>query len=270
MGKSSMQNGSEVRQACRNGELTGQTAGLAPGAIQANLVVLPDEHALDFLAFCQLNRRSCPVLEVCTAGNFAPSWLARDCDLRTDLPRYRVWRNGELQSEPTDIRELWRDDLVSILLGCSFSFESALIHSGIPIRHQSEGKRVPLYNTRIACHPVRSRSFGGEVAGHVVVSMRPMTPSQAIESVKITAQYPRVHGAPIHIGDPEAIGIANIGAPDFGDAVTIHPDEIPVFWACGVTSQNVLQRAALPFVITHSPGSMLVTDQTDESLIYWR
>lgn len=265
-----MHSGLDVRMACRRGEFSEQTAGLAPGFIQTNLVVLPEAYALDFLAFCLLNAASCPVLEVCTAGNYQLAHLAQDCDLRTDLPRYRVWEHGAIVAEPADVQDLWRDDLVSILIGCSFSFESALIDAGIPIRHQQEGKHAPLYRTNVACQAVKSRRYGGTIDGKLVVSMRPMTPQQAILATKITALSPRVHGAPIHLGSPEAIGIDDLARPDFGDAVTIKPDELPVFWACGVTSQSVLERAALPFVITHSPGCMLVTDAKDDSLVYWR
>jgi len=256
--------------ACRSRGFSGQTAGLAPGFVQTNLVVLPEAYALDFLAFCHSNDTSCPVLEVCTAGVYTTSRLAQECDLRTDLPRYRVWQHGSLVAEPSDVRDLWRDDLVSILIGCSFSFESALLAAGIPVRHLQEGKHVPLYHTSIPCRPVKSHRFGGAIDGNLVVSMRPMTPQQAILATKITAQFPRIHGAPIHLGSPEAIGINEIGSPHFGDAVTINSDELPVFWACGVTSQSVLERAALPFVITHSPGCMLVTDERDASLAYWR
>ncbi len=252
--------GQQVRRACRRGEWTGPTAGLAAGFAQANLVVLPRDRAYDFLVFCQRNPKPCPLLEVTEPGDPCPAKFAPDADLRTDLPRYRVWRNGELENEPTDIAGLWRDDFVSFLIGCSFTFESALLRAGVPVRHIEENLNVPMYRTNIACRSA------GIFEGPMVVSMRPLSPANAIKAVEITSRYPMVHGAPVHWGTPEEIGIEDLSRPDFGDAVPLKAGEIPVFWACGVTPQAALMAAKLPLAITHAPGSMFVTDVKDETL----
>jgi uncharacterized protein YcsI (UPF0317 family) len=193
-------------------------------------------------------------------GNPEPKFVAPGADLRTDLPAYRVWKNGELIDEPTDIARHWRDDLVSFVIGCSFTFENALLAAGMPIRHIEEGVNVPMYRMNIACRPA------GRFAGPMVVSMRPLTPEQAVKATKICSRFPRAHGAPVHLGDPAAIGIRDIAKPDFGDAVEIRPGELPVFWACGVTPQAVLMEAKPPFAITHKPGHMFLTDLRDVDL----
>lgn len=252
--------GARVRQACRDGTLTGQTSGLTPGFAQANLVIVPEMFAFDFLRFCQRNPKPCPVLEVTEPGDPAPRRFALQADLRTDLPRYRVWRDGELAGEPTDIRDLWQDDFVAFLLGCSFTFEAALLRAGIPVRHIEQHSNVPMYRTSIDCEPA------GPFHGPLVVSMRPLTPAQSIQAVQVTSRYPGVHGAPIHWGDPRQIGIADLAQPDFGDRVEIRTGEVPVFWACGVTPQCALMNARLPLAITHAPGCMFVTDVADETL----
>ncbi|REJ73689.1 MAG: putative hydro-lyase [Planctomycetota bacterium] len=252
--------GSEVRSACRNGELTGHTSGLAPGYAQANLVVLPREYAFDFLLFCQRNPKPCPLLDVTEPGETSPLRAAPAADLRTDLPRYRVWRNGKLADEPGDVSSLWRDDLVSFVIGCSFTFEAAMLRAGLPVRHVEQGCNVPMYKTNIACDPA------GCFSGPLVVSMRPMTHSQAVQAVQVTSRYPQVHGAPVHFGEPSLIGVGDLSRPDFGDAVEVRDGEIPVYWACGVTPQCALMNAGVPFAITHSPGCMFVTDLLDESL----
>jgi uncharacterized protein YcsI (UPF0317 family) len=244
----------EVRVAARASKLTGPTCGLAPGYLQANLVILPQSLAFDFLLFCQRNPRPCPLLDVTDPGSPEPIALARGADLRTDLPRYRVYERGNLVEEPNDIRRWWRRDLVAFLLGCSFSFEEALQRAGLPVRHIDEGRNVPMYRTNIPCTPA------GAFRGPTVVSMRPLTVAQSIRAVEVTSRYTRAHGAPIHIGDPAAIGIADIHRPDFGDRVTIHPNELPVFWACGVTPQAVLMEVKPELAITHSPGCMFVSD----------
>lgn len=249
-----------LRLACREGTFTGQTPGLADGFAQANLVIVPERYAFDFLRFCQRNPKPCPVLDVTEPGNPAPPHVAPQADLRTDLPRYRVWQDGELAGEPTDIRDVWQDDYVSFLLGCSFTFEGALLRAGILVRHIEQGCNVPMYRTNVACEPA------GPFHGPLVVSMRPLTPEQSIRAVQITSRYPAVHGAPVHWGDPERIGIADLGAPDFGDPVEIRAGEVPVFWACGVTPQCALMNARLPLAITHAPGCMFVTDVLDETL----
>ena len=250
----------EIRRACRRGELTGQTSGLASGFAQANLVVLPQADAADFLLFCQRNPKPCPLLEVTDIGSPVPVRFAPDADLRTDLPRYRVWKSGALVDEPTDVTSQWRDDFVSFLIGCSFTFETALQAAGVGVRHIDEGRNVPMYRTNVACLPA------GQFHGELVVSMRPLTPADAIRAVQITSRYPRVHGAPVHFGDPAAIGIADLARPDFGEPVTIREGEVPVFWACGVTPQVALMNAAPEIAITHSPGCMFVTDVRDEEL----
>ena len=255
-----LQTGEQVREACRRGDLKGQTSGLAPGFAQANLVVIPREHAYDFLMFCQKNPKPCPLLDVTTPGAIAPTSVAPSADIRTDLPRYRVWRNGELADEPTDIKTLWRNDFVSFIIGCSFTFESALLRAEVPVRHIELNKNVPMYETNIDCQPA------GVFRGPIVVSMRPMTPADSVKAVQITSRFPDVHGAPIHMALPESIGISNLAEPDFGESVPIETDEIPVFWACGVTAQSVLMKSKLPFVITHSPGCMFLTDVRDEHL----
>jgi uncharacterized protein YcsI (UPF0317 family) len=247
-----------VRAAIRAGDWTAPTAGLASGRVQANLVVLPERVAYDFLRFCVANPRPCPVLEVTEAGSPEPGQAAPGADLRTDVPRYRVFRDGELSDEVDDIRALWRDDLVAFLIGCSFTFERALLAAGLPVRHVEEGVNVPMYRTSIECRPA------GAFSGPMVVSMRPLAPAQALRAVQITSRYPSVHGAPVHLGDPEAIGIATLDSPDYGDPVTIHRGEVPVFWACGVTPQAAAAAARPELMITHAPGHMFVTDLLDE------
>jgi uncharacterized protein YcsI (UPF0317 family) len=252
--------GRDVRLACRSRSQAGPTPGLALGYVQANLVVLPREWAFDFLLFCQRNPKPCPLLDVTEPGDPEPKFVAPGADLRTDLPAYRVWKDGQLVDEPTDIREFWRDDFVAFLIGCSFTFENALIESGIPVRHIDAGVNVPMYRTNIPCKPA------GRFAGPMVVSMRPLSSSQAIRATTICQKYPLAHGAPVHFGDPAAIGIRDIAKPDFGDPVDIRPGEQPVFWACGVTPQAVLMQAKPPFAITHKPGHMFLTDLKDRDL----
>jgi uncharacterized protein YcsI (UPF0317 family) len=258
--RSSLLTGQDTRLACRSGQLTEQTSGLAPGYAQANLAVLPRELASDFLLFCQRNPKPCPLLDVTEPGSFVPRHAAPDADLRTDLPRYRVWRDGRLVDELTDLRAVWQNDFVSFIIGCSFTFEAALLRAAIPVRHIELGVNVPMYRTSIACRSA------GIFQGPLVVSMRPLKPPDAIRAVQITSRYPAVHGAPVHIGLPEEIGIVDIARPDFGDSVPIAADELPVFWACGVTPQAVAMAARPPLMITHSPGCMFVTDLCDEEL----
>jgi uncharacterized protein YcsI (UPF0317 family) len=246
--------GHDARLAARGG-FKGHTAGIAPGYAQGNLAILPESLAADFLRFCQLNPKPCPLLGASAPGDFHLPALADDLDIRTDVPRYRVFRHGEVIDEPTDIRAYWRDDLVAFVLGCSFSFEEALLESGIELRHITLNVAVPMYRTSIATAPA------GPFHGPMVVSMRPMKPADAIRAIQITTRFPAVHGAPVHIGKPELIGIADLMKPDYGEPVPVHADEIPVFWACGVTPQSVVANAKPEFCITHYPGSMLVTDR---------
>jgi uncharacterized protein YcsI (UPF0317 family) len=222
--------------------------------VQANLVILPAAEAAEFLRFCQLNPKPCPVVGLTEPGDPLFRSLGRDVDARTDAPRYRVWRDGAPVDEPTDIRALWRDDLVAFALGCSFSFEEALIEDGLEVRHIRMGVNVPMYRTSIPCAPA------GRFAGPLVVTMRPYAPADAIRAIQITSRFPAVHGAPVHIGRPDLIGIHDLSRPDYGDAVPIGPDETPVFWACGVTPQAVIAAARPAFAITHAPGCMLLTE----------
>ena len=246
--------GAGERMRMRAGDFSGTTAGLAPGNVQANLVILPKALAHDFLRFAQANPKPCPVLAVSEPGDPRLPGLGEDLDIRSDLPRYRVWRRGELVEEPFDLFPVWRDDLVSFALGCSFSFEEALVENGIELRHITCGSNVPMYRTNIPCTPA------GPFAGPLVVSMRPLKPSGAIRAIQITSRFPSVHGAPIHIGLPETIGIKDLAKPDYGDAVPVESDELPVFWACGVTPQAVIAEVRPDFCITHAPGCMLITD----------
>ena len=252
-----MRSPADVRAAIRSGEWTEPTAALAPGFTQANLVVLPEADAFDFLRFCVANPRPCPVLEVLDPGSFVPTITASGADLRTDLPRYRIHRDGELVDEVASVE--WRSDLVAFLIGCSFTFERALLAAGLPVRHIEQGVNVPMYTTAVACRPA------GRFSGPLVVSMRPMTPQQAIRATQITSRYPSVHGAPVHVGDPLTLGIASLASPSFGDPVEIREGEVPVFWACGVTPQAVAAASRPELMITHAPGHMFVTDLPDES-----
>jgi len=245
----------ELRAAVRAGKWTGPTAGLARGHVQANLVILPSDAAAEFAEFCHLNDRPCPLLEQTAPGQFEPRQTAPGADLRTDVPRYRVFRHGIAEPhEPKDVRDLWRDDLVGFLLGCSFTFENALEAAGLPVRHIDEGRNVPMYRTSRVCQPA------GRFRGNLVVSMRPYRPEMIDQVIATTERFPTMHGGPVHVGDPHALGIADLARPDFGDAVTVHSGEVPVFWACGVTPQVALLEARLELAITHSPGCMFVTD----------
>ena len=250
----------QARQAIRRGEWTRPTAGLAPGCTQANLVVLPEADAFDFMRFCLRNPKPCPLLEVTDPGSPEPAQTAPGADLRTDVPRYRVYRDGELAGEPADVRDEWRDDLVALLFGCSFTFERALLAQGLPVRHVELGCNVPMYRTARDCTPA------GRFGGPLVVSMRPMTPEQAIRATQVTSRYPGVHGAPVHVGDPSALGIEDLGAPDYGDPVDVRDGEVPVFWACGVTPQAVAVASRPALMITHAPGHMFLTDVEDARL----
>ncbi|MGJ7490632.1 putative hydro-lyase [Variovorax sp. ZT4R33] len=246
--------GRAARLLVRSGRYGGHTAGMAPGHVQGNLAILPKAQADDFLRFCQRNPKPCPLLAVSEPGDPALPTLGEDIDIRSDLPLYRVWRDGVLVDEVRDIDALWRDDLVSFVIGCSFSFEEALLEAGVPLRHVAEGRNVAMYRTNLPTVPA------GIFQGPLVVSMRPMKAADAIRAVQVTSRFPQVHGAPVHIGRPDLIGIADLGAPDFGEPVAVMDDELPVFWACGVTPQAVVMAAKPSFCITHAPGCMLVTD----------
>ncbi|MBX7167249.1 MAG: putative hydro-lyase [Pirellulales bacterium] len=250
----------ELRAAVRSGTWTGPTAGLARGFVQANVVILPAAVADEFAEFCRLNARPCPLIARTLPGDAEPRSAAPGADLRTDVPRYRVFRGGVAEADqPLEIGPLWRDDLVGFLLGCSFTFENALVEAGLGVRHLEAGSNVPMYRTHRACVPA------GRFAGPLVVSMRPYRPDQIDEVAAITGRYPRMHGAPVHVGDPAALGIADLARPDFGDPVELQPGEVPVFWACGVTPQLALAAARCELAITHAPGCMFVTDLRDEA-----
>lgn len=252
----------EVKKLIRQGSITGQTSGMCNGYAQANLCVLPKEYAFDFLLFCMRNPKPCPVLEVGDVGSRSFRFMANEGDVCKDFPKYRIWKNGELAKEVTDISEYWQDDFVYFLIGCSFSFEAELLEAGVPVRHIEEHKNVPMFNTNIKLTPA------GVFHGNMVVSMRPIPDDLVVKAVNVTAAMPRVHGAPIQIGNPAAIGIADINRPDYGDSVTINDNETPVFWACGVTPQNVVMATKPPIAITHAPGHMFITDVKNVDLKY--
>lgn len=247
-----MKNG--LRSLIRQGLHCGHTTGIAPGIVQGNVVILPEEFADEFSLYCQRNPEPCPLLARAETGEPSLPALGADIDIRTDVPRYRVFRNGSLAAEPTEITELWRKDFVTFVLGCSFSFEEALEADGLEVRHVALGRNVPMYRTSIATVPA------GRFEGPMVVTMRPFKPADAIRAIQITSRFPQAHGAPIHFGDPSTIGIADIGQPEFGDAVPIESGEVPLFWACGVTPQLAVAAAKPDICITHAPGCMLVTD----------
>jgi uncharacterized protein YcsI (UPF0317 family) len=251
---------SAVRRAIRTGAHSGHTAGVAPGYVQGNLCILPRDYADDFHVFCQRNPKPCPLLAASDPGDPRLPSLGADLDIRTDVPRYRVFRDGEPVEDLNDITHLWRDDFVAFVLGCSFSFEEALIDAGVPLRHIAQGKNVPMYLTNVDTAPA------GAFRGKLVVSMRPFTPANAIRAIQITTRFPGVHGAPVHIGKPGLIGIDDLARPWEGDATDVRADELPVFWACGVTPQSVVRSARPPLCITHAPGHMLVTDLKNASL----
>ena len=250
---------SELRHRIRSGDWTVPTSGAATGFLQANLVMLPASHAFHFLLFCTRNPKPCPVLDVLEAGISEPT-IADEADLRVDLPRYRIFEKGEMTEEVTSVKDRFRTDTVSFLLGCSFSFENAMLAAGLPIRNIEENRNVSMYITNRQCRPV------GPFTAPLVVTMRPMTPEQAVRAVQVTTRFHLTHGAPIHIGDPGTLGIKDLDHPDFGDPVTIHPGEVPVFWACGVTSTLAALSARLDLTITHAPGHMFVSDLKDEHL----
>ena len=253
---------SEVRKLIRSGKIIKPTSGMCAGYAQANLVVLPKDLAYDFLLFTQRNPKSCPLLEVSDVGSRSLRYLAKDADITTDIPKYRVYENGVLTGEYPGVAHLWRDDFVSFLIGCSFSFESELLAAGVTVRHIEEDCNVPMYRTNIDCEPA------GIFHGKMVVSMRPLPHDQIVKAALITGAMPRVHGAPVHIGFPEVIGITDISHPDFGDSVTIKEGEVPVFWPCGVTPQSVVMNVKPKIAITHSPGHMFITDIKNVDLKY--
>jgi uncharacterized protein YcsI (UPF0317 family) len=254
-----IENPSEARRIIRAGDYAGHTAGVAPDYVQGNLCILPKDMALEFAAFCQRNPKPCPLIGMGAPGDPSLPDLG-DIDIRTDVPRYRVFKDGKLVEEPTDIRKYWTEDLVTFVLGCSFSFELPILQAGIRLQHIERNTVVPMYRSSIDCVPA------GRFKGKMVVSMRPITPADANRAVQITSRFPAVHGAPVHLGLPEAIGIRDIDKPDIGDPAEIREGELPVFWACGVTPQVAIEAARPSICITHKPGSMLVTDKRNSAL----
>ena len=252
--------GHAARLRVRRGDHRAPTAGLAPGYVQGNLAILPADLAADFLRFCQLNPKPCPLLAASAQGDPRLPSLGEDLDIRTDLPRYRVWRDGALAEETPDIKAHWRSDLVAFVIGCSFSFEEALLADGLELRHVAARRNVPMWRTSIQTAPA------GPFHGPMVVSMRPFKPADAIRAIQITTRFPSVHGAPVHVGLPHLIGIKDIARPDYGDPTEVREDELPVFWACGVTPQAVIAAMKPAFSITHAPGYMLVTDLKNSQL----
>ncbi|MFT8967295.1 putative hydro-lyase [Leuconostoc suionicum] len=250
----------DFRKKVRNNEYQKPTAGMCPGYAQTNLIVLPWEDAYDFLLFAQRNPKPIPILEVTEVGSRELQTLGNDIDVATDFPKYRIYRNGKMIDEYLSVVDFWREDLVSFLIGCSFSFEDLLVDAGIEIRHITEKANVPMFNTNI---PLKQ---AGKFSGNMVVSMRPIKSSQIATAVNVTNRLPGVHGAPIQIGNPAEIGIYDLANPDYGDAVTINENEIPVFWACGVTPQAAVMASKPKFAITHSPGHMLITNISNKDL----
>ena len=252
----------EVKKLIRAGKIDFQTSGMCSGYAQANLCILPKEYAFDFLLFCMRNPKPCPILEVGDVGSREFKVMASEGDVCTDFPKYRIWKNGVLEKEVTDISDYWQDDFVYFLIGCSFSFESEMLEADIPVRHIEEGVNVPMFNTNIEL------TSAGVFHGNMVVSMRPIPNDLVVKAVEITAAMPKVHGAPVQIGNPEAIGISDVNRPDYGDSVTIKNGEVPVFWPCGVTPQNVVMQTKPPIAITHAPGHMFITDVKNVALKY--
>jgi uncharacterized protein YcsI (UPF0317 family) len=258
----------QVRELIRKGIIGGPTTGMCNGYAQGNLVILPEELSWDFLLFCQRNPRACPLLEVSDAGCRSFPQTAKGSDITKDIPRYRIYENGICTGESTDVSlrfeeyQKTKGRLISFLIGCSFSFEAELLEAGIPVRQIEEGLNVPMYNTNIPC------ISAGVFSGNMVVSMRPIPHSKVPMAVAVTSAMPRVHGAPIHIGYPEVIGIKNLKEPDYGDPVTIKDGEVPVFWPCGVTPQAVLMNSRPSFAMTHAPGHMFITDVKNTILKY--
>jgi uncharacterized protein YcsI (UPF0317 family) len=251
----------EARLLFRSGQYAGYTSSFSQGYVQANLGILPQKYALDFATYCQRNPKPCPLIAIGNVGDPYLPMLGEDLDIRTDLPRYRVFRDGLAVEEPTDIKHLWRDDLVAFVWGCSFSFEHALMEAGVSLRDVARGDNVVMYESNIDTIPV------GAFAGKIIVTMRPLVPAEAILAIQVTSRFPGVHGAPIHIGAPELIGINDIERPLFEfPSPQMRPDEIPVFWACGVTPQRAIERARPSFFIAHKPGSMVISDQLNSSL----
>ena len=252
---------SEVRQLIREGKIDFPTAGMCAGYAQANLVILPPEYAADFEEYAKLNPFPCPILEIIKGEQPLTHAMGEGGNICSDIPKYRIYENGVFVKEVTDASEYWKEGYVGFLIGCSFSFEEALMREGIEVRHIAQGRNVPMYKM-----PAFPTTPAGPFSGPMVCSMRPMTPENAWKAYQITYKMPNVHGAPIHMGPAEAVGIADVMKPDYGEAVDIYPGEIPVFWPCGVTPQAAVENAKPPIVITHAPGHMFITDIVNAEL----
>ena len=249
----------DMRAQIRAGAYCGHTAGLGGKTLQANLAILPARYALDFMRFCQRNPKPCPLVGVSDTGNPMMTTLGGDIDIRTDLPGYYVYRDGVLDAAVADIADLWTDDMVAFALGCSFTFEHALLEAGVPVWHIANNTTVPMFRTNIATVPA------GPFGGPMVVSMRAVDKRDVDRVTEISKRFPMAHGAPVHIGDPAAIGIADLNAPQWGDPAPVEAGQVPMFWACGVTPQSAVMEARLPICITHKPGHMLITDVPDDA-----
>ena len=251
----------ELRLQVRKGNHATLTTGLAPGMVQLNLAIMPQEWADDFRRFCELNPKPCPLVSMTAPGNpIFPTEIGDDIDVRSDAPRYLIFRDGKLTDEVTDLTNIWQDDFVAFGMGCSYSFEEALVAGGLPLRHIEQKTKVPLYITNI------ETVLAGPFKGPTIVSMRPFLPLDAIRAIEVTARYPRVHGTPVHFGNPAMIGIDDISKPYSGVPPVIHENEVPVFWACGVTPQIIVEHAKPSICITHKPGHMLITDRLNTEL----
>jgi len=248
-----------ARNAIRSGSYTSHTAGLGRGYLQANLAIMPEEYALDFMRFCQRNPKPCPLTGVSDTGNPRMFTMGRDIDIRTDVPAYNIYRDGQLDGVVTDITDVWRDDFVVFALGCSFTFENALQKAGIPIWHIDHDTTVPMYRSNIETVP------SGPFSGKMVVSMRAIPEARVEDAASISRRFPLAHGAQVYWGDPTSLGIRDITQPDWGDPAPVGPGEVPVFWACGVTPQVAIEAANLPICITHKPGHMLITDIPEDA-----
>ena len=249
----------EVRTEIRAGRYTAHTAGLGRGSLQANLVIMPEEFAFDFMRYCQRNPKPCPITGVSDTGNPMMFTMGNDIDIRTDVPAYNIYRNGRLDISVTNIAEIWRDDFVVFTLGCSFTFEHALLNAGINLWHIDNDRTVPMFRSNIETTPA------GPFSGKMVVSMRSVCEERVDEVIEISRRFPLAHGAPVHVGDPKAIGITDLSSPDWGDPAPVGANEVPVFWACGVTPQVAIKAAQLPICITHKPGCMLITDIAEDA-----
>ena len=249
----------QVRAAIRAGKYRSHTAGLAPGVLQSNLAILPAEFALDFMRYCQRNPKPCPLSGVSDTGNPMMFTLGRDIDIRTDVPAYNIYRNGRLETSVTDIAAHWRDDLVAFALGCSFTFEHALMAAGLKLWHIDNDTTVPMFRSNIDTIPA------GPFRGKMVVSMRAVPADKLDLASDISRRFPHAHGGPVHSGDPAQIGVADIARPEWGDPAPVPDGHVPVFWACGVTPQVAIEQAGLPICISHKPGHMLITDVPEDA-----